>query len=1003
MKNQGLYDPSFEHDSCGVGFVADINGRASHDIVRDGLTILNNLVHRGAVGSDVNSGDGAGILTQIPWEFFGAPSAGIDFPLDNPGETGVGMLFMPKTPALYRKALALVEAGVLSRGGSLLGWRDVPVNSECLGPTALQSQPLIRQVFLRFPGLSGEALERMLYLVRRTWEKAAEAAGLYRDDFYPVSLSCRTIIYKGMFVAPQIPLFFPDLGDPLFTSALALVHQRYSTNTFPSWSLAQPFRHIAHNGEINTLQGNRTMMQAREKSLSSPLFGKSLPDLLPLIGEGLSDSAVFDAVFEFLHRGGRSLEHTMMMMVPEAFGAKYHISQDKRGFYEYHAAIMEPWDGPAALVFTDGVKIGASLDRNGLRPLRYTITEEGRIVLASETGVLDLPAETIVKQGRLGPGKILVVDLEARRIRFNNEVKSRVSRQRPYRRWLEENQVELKGFFRGYSPEEPREEGAPFLPDVFGYTLEDRDRILIPMAEEAQEPISSMGNDAALAVLSDRPQLLYTYFKQVFAQVTNPPIDPYRENLVMSLMSFIGREENILEEGPGHCRKLKLPHPVLTNEDMTLLRRAGEGFEGVPRSVTLGILYEAGGGAPALQAALKRLCAEAENHIREGASFLILSDRGVGPSLCPIPALLAVSAVHQHLIAAGIRHLSALLVESGEVREVMHFAALIGFGASAVNPYLAFQTVAELQGEGRLREGLSREDALDNYIIAVKKGLLKVMSKMGISTLRSYRGARIFEAVGLSESLVNAFFTGTPSRIGGIGLEAVAEAQERRHAKAFSGPKEPLESGGAIHFRKTGERHLMTPEAVVFLQEAVRQGDWDSYRRYAEEINDTSRGLCTLRGLFRFKPGQAVPLDEVEPVESLVKRFVSSAMSFGSISREAHETIAVAMNRLGGMSNSGEGGEDPERYKPLPGGDSRSSAVKQVASGRFGVTIGVPGERQGASDQDGPGGQTGRGGTVAGAQGQRRDCPCEALHPGGHPDYLPRLTTTSTPSKTWPS
>ena len=942
MKKQGLYDSAFEHDNCGLGFVANIKGIPSHGIVQEGLTVLNNLVHRGAVGSD--SGDGAGILTQIPWGFFQAQADKLGFEIANPQESGVGMFFLPSKAPLQKKALSLVEETVTAKGGKILGWRDVPVNPDCLGPTARASMPWLRQLFLRLPGVTGDDLERRLFIIRRALEKGAAAGGINRDNFYISSLSSRRVVYKGMFVAPQIPAFFPDLSDPLFISSLALVHQRYSTNTFPSWSLAQPFRYLAHNGEINTLRGNIAMMRARETTLYSPLFGEELSTLLPIVEEGVSDSATFDSVFEFLHRGGRTMAHTMMMMVPEAFGPKYHISQDKRAFYEYHATMMEPWDGPAALAFTDGRRIGASLDRNGLRPIRYTVTRDDKIVLASETGVLEIAPENILKQGRLGPGKILLVDTEAGRIHYNNEVKASITRRKPYRRWLEEYGVELKGLFQSPRSVDPEPQDMETLQRVFGYTLEDLNMILAPMAKNAQEPVSSMGNDAALAVLSEKPQLLYNYFKQVFAQVTNPPIDPYRENLVMSLMSFIGRDENLLEESPLHCRKLKLPHPILTNEDMAMLR-CSDPFETKEGSaaVTLPMLYGPAGAAVTPEAALKELCRQAEEGISQKASFLILSDRGVGPEAYPIPALLAVSALHNHLVRRGKRHQAALLVESGEVREVMHFATLIGFGASAVNPYLAFYLLAELKAKGRFSEEMKLERAIENYITAVKKGLLKVMSKMGVSTFRSYRGAQIFEAVGLSDELVERYFTGTPSRIGGIGLDSLARDVEARHAAAYgrgnTAEDGVLDSGGNLHYRHSSEKHLMSPGVVVSIQKAVREKDRESYRAYATAVNDSARHLCTLRGLFRFKDRPSLALEEVEPVESLVKRFVSSAMSLGSISREAHETIAVAMNRLGGMSNSGEGGENEERFSPRDNGDNANSFVKQVASGRFGVTI----------------------------------------------------------------
>lgn len=948
--NDGLYSSALEHDSCGVGFVADVNGKSSNAILRDGLTALENLVHRGAVGSD--SGDGAGVLTQIPWKFLTARAASGGVKIPTLSETGVGMVFMPRDDTLRKKCIRIVETTLKGKGALCLGWVEVPVEPDCLGATARSSMPRVVQLFIQLPRYSGDALERRLYILRRTIEKLINKEGISRDDFFISSLSCRTIIYKGMFVAPQLRKFYPDLSDPSYTTAIALFHQRYSTNTFPSWALAQPCRYIAHNGEINTLKGNIAMMKAREHSLSSPLFGEELPALLPLIDESSSDSASFDNVFEFLYQGGRSLAHTMMMMVPEAFGRRYHISQDKRAFYEYHASIMEPWDGPSALLFTDGHNIGGALDRNGLRPARYTVTSEGRIVMASETGVLPIPPETIIKQGRLGPGKILVVDTENGRILYNNEVKASVTRRKPYRRWIEENRVELRGLFQAPRPVKKESQSLTTRQKVFGYTLEDLNMILLPMARDAQEPIGSMGNDQALAVLSETPQLLYAYFKQVFAQVTNPPIDPYRENLVMSLMSFIGREENILDETPIHCHKLKLPHPILTNEDIAMLRSNNPfDYETATGAVTLPILFGPEGVAETLEASLERLCRMAEEGIDGGGSYLILSDRGVGPGKYPVPALLAVSALHQHLVQCRKRHLTALLVESGEVREVMHFAALIGFGASGINPYIAFETLSDLKDRGKLPEDMKLEEAIENYINAVKKGLLKVMSKMGVSTLRSYRASQIFEAVGLSDQVIEKYFTGTPSRVGGIGLDSITRDVLSRHTTAYSpvpvtasatgvnGTSDILDSGGSIHYRLKSERHLMAPEVVALIQKAVKTGDPGVYREYSALVNDRSRQLCTLRGLLRIKEGNPIPIDDVEPVEEIVKRFATAAMSLGSISKEAHETLAIAMNRLGGMSNSGEGGENEERFSPLDNGDNANSFVKQVASGRFGVTI----------------------------------------------------------------
>ncbi len=939
MEKQGLYNPEFEHDSCGVGFIAEVNGEASFETVRDGITILKNLVHRGAVGGDVNTGDGAGIMTQIPFEFFSKAASALGFLLPERGSYGVGVFFLPRDQRKRETLIRLVKDVVAENGSTLVGVREVPVEPDCLGETARVSMPFVIQLFVTFQGQTGDALERRLYILRRGVEKAAARRGFSIDDLYIPSFSCRTVVYKGMFVAPQLEEFYPDLRDPEFKSAIALVHQRYSTNTFPSWSLAQPFRYIAHNGEINTLRGNINKMRARESMLASPLFGEDIQKILPVIDSSQSDSAIFDTALELLVQGGRSMEHAMMMMVPEPFGKRYHISEDRRTFYEYHASILEPWDGPAALVFSDGIKIGASLDRNGLRPARWVVTKSGRVILASEAGVLDVPPEEILKNGRLGPGRMLVVDTRNKRIMYDHEIKSKISRRKPYRHWLDENKIELKGLFRVPDVDLEVPEDIEKLQRVFGYTLEEIDKVLIPMAVRGSEPISSMGNDASLAVLSDRPQLLYNYFRQVFAQVTNPPIDPYREDLVMSLMSFIGKEHNLLDEGPLHCKQLKLSHPVLSNDDMVMLKKAN--VEGQTAAV-IALLYNPQESGRTLEESIDHICKEADRLIDEGNTFLILSDRGVTAEEYPIPALLAVSAVNQHLVLSKRRQCAGLLVETGEVRDVMQIASLIGFGASAVNPYLAFELIKDSMNRGKL-DGLDKLDkAFENYIEAMKKGLLKIMSKMGVSTIRSYKGAQIFEAVGLHPDFIEKYFPGTPTRIGGIGLREIAASTEQRHHLAFDtggAPLAPLDSGGVIHYRRNSEKHRMNPEVVVAIQKAVRENSYEKYREFAEMINSEQKNLCTLRGLFTFKERKSVPLETVESAQSIVKRFASSAMSMGSISKEAHETIAIAMNRLGGMSNSGEGGEDESRFVPLPGGDLAKTFVKQIASGRFGVTI----------------------------------------------------------------
>ena len=936
MNAQGLYHPSMEHDACGVGFVVKIDGTRTHQIVRDGVQILKNLVHRGAVGGDLKTGDGAGMILQIPHRFF---SKVLKFPLPAEGKYGVGMLFLPQQAKDCERAKKMIAVRTAKEGGKIIGWREVPIHPDCLGEMAREVMPSIWQVFVAYDGLEGLALERRLYILRKVLENEAVKLGWALEDFYIPSLSSRTIVYKGMFAAPQFDHFFIDLTDTNLVSALAVVHQRYSTNTFPSWALAHPFHFVAHNGEINTLRGNINKMMAREARISSELLGSEIKKLLPIINPSLSDSGIFDNVFELLTLGGRSMEHAMMMMVPEAFGVKYHISEAKRAFFEYHAAIMEPWDGPAAIAFTDGMKVGAILDRNGLRPARYVITKSGLVIMASEVGVLDINPPDVLEKGMLAPGKMLLVDTAAKRVIKDNEIKSGIARRKPYRQWLEENRIELRGLLQVPGPVEVDEKTLALRQRIFGYTLEDEKMILLPMAENAQEPVGSMGNDAALAVLSNRPQLLYNYFRQLFAQVTNPPIDPYRENLVMSLMSFVGRQGNLLDETPQHCHQLKLSHPVLTNDDIERLKTSNLASF---RVATVPMLFDPSGVPERLENAIQSLCEAVEQKFDQGCSLVILSDRGAGPGQAPIPALLAVTAVHQYLIRKSKRYLGGLVLETGEAREVHHFACLVGYGVNAINPYLVFETLVDLKKRGHISEGLTLEAAIENYITAIKKGLLKVMSKMGISTIRSYRGAQIFEAVGLSDDFVERYFPGTSSRIRGIGLDVVMrESLERFNAAFQKAPAntETLDSGGNYHYRLNAEKHLFSPLAIVNLQKSVREGDYSVFKRYTSEVNDISKNLCTLRGLFKFKKGQPVPIEEVESEDSIVRRFVSSAMSFGSISREAHETIAIAMNRLGAASNSGEGGEDESRYKPLPNGDSRKSMIKQVASARFGVTI----------------------------------------------------------------
>ncbi len=933
MSKDGLYHKSNEHDACGLGFIVNINGRKDHSIVEDGITVLNNLEHRGAVGGDQKSGDGAGMLLQIPHRFF---KTVVGFELPEAGWYGVGMMFLPVKA--QKKAKELVHEVVKKEKGNVWGWRRVPTNAEALGVLARETMPAIWQVFIGFDGLFGDALERKFYILRKCLEKEAVARGWTMNDFYISSLSSRTIVYKGMFVSWQFKNFYPDLRNKEFESAIVMVHQRYSTNTFPSWPLAQPFRFLAHNGEINTIRGNINKIQDREYTLSSPLFGDEIRKIFPVINPEASDSSILDNVLELLVMGGRGMEHALMMMIPEAFGLQFHISLDLRAFYEYHQTLMDPWDGPAALIFSDGMKVGAYLDRNGLRPGRYTITRSGRVILASESGVLPVDAHDVLEKGRLKPGKMFVVDTVRKRVIKDNEIKAAVSRWKPYRRWLAENKIELRGLFQiPYRMRVDRE----YLYErqkAFGYTLEDIKKIIVPMVQNAQEPVGSMGNDSAPAVLSDQPRLLYDYFKQRFAQVTNPPIDPYRENLVMSLSSWVGRQHNILDETEAHCRQLKLTHPVLTNEDMERLRTAN--VKGL-KVTTVAMLFEAKAGA--LENGLNRLCASVEKKVDAGYSIVILSDRNLKRDLAPIPALLAISAVHHHLVRKRKRHLTALILETGEARESHHFATLISFGASGVNPYLVFETIYDLLQRGYFSGPLSFETASMNFITAINKGLFKIMSKMGISTLRSYRHAETFEAFGLSKAFVARYFPHTFSPVGGIGLSIIEKETLQRFTMAmgtYSDNKTHfLPSGGQYHYRRNASQHLMTPEVIVFLQRAVRNGDYDLFKKYSKSVDENSRNLATLRGLFEIRMPKSISIDEVESEQAILERFVTSAMSFGSISKEAHETIALAMNRLHAKSNSGEGGEDENRFRVLANGDSLNSRIKQVASARFGVNI----------------------------------------------------------------
>ena len=938
---QGLYDPEHEHDACGIGFIADIEGRKSHDIVLKGIQILVNLTHRGACGCDPETGDGAGILIQIPHAFFDRECKSLGYSLPAPGEYGVGMMFLPVDPHERILCEGIVERIAEEEGLTVLGWRDTPLNGNAIGRLARSSQPYIEQIFIqRGPEMDQDALERKLYVVRKRAENAvAESELKEKDYFYVPSLSSRTVIYKGLLLAPQITDFYKELLDPDVSSALCLVHQRFSTNTFPSWKLAHPYRYICHNGEINTLRGNVNWMFARQSTLASPLFGEDFQKLLPIITPGGSDSAMIDNAVELLTMAGRSLPHVMAMLIPEAWEHEPTMSDDVKAFYEYHASLMEPWDGPADIAFTDGRVIGAKLDRNGLRPGRYLVTHDGLVVMASEAGVLPIPPENVRMKGRLAPGRMLLVDTEQKRLISDEEIKAQLAARQPYRQWLKENQITLDDLPAPQDVHATNHETILMRQRAFGYTDEDLKTILLPMAKGAEEPVGSMGIDAPLACLSDQPQLLFNYFKQTFAQVTNPAIDSIREGLVMSLNSYIGSEGNIFEETPKNCHTLKLRHPIISNWRLEKLRRVSWGDF---LATTLPARFRVAGGEEELEKAVEELCLRASVAVKSGYTLIILSDRGISLEEAPIPSLLALSAVHHHLIRQKTRNQVALIVESGEPREVMHFALLLGYGASAVNPYLAIETLEDLYRNGAFPADYTWDKVFKNYMKAMDKGLLKVFSKMGISTLQSYQGAQIFEAIGLSKSLVDQYFAGTASRIEGVTLGVLAREALEKHQFAMQPPGESeteLRVGGEYQYRVRGERHLLNPVTVSKLQHAVRQGQFESYREFAEVVDQQNRDLLMLRGMFDFKPARKpVPLEEVEPAAEIVKRFATGAMSFGSISKEAHETLAIAMNRIGGKSNTGEGGEDEERYAPDANGDLRRSAIKQVASARFGVT-----------------------------------------------------------------
>ena len=938
---QGLYDPAHEHDACGIGFVASIGGHKSHDIIRKGIQVLLNLAHRGACGCDPETGDGAGVLIQIPHKFFARECEKLGFALPKAGTYGVGMTFLPVEKHQRLQCEGILERIVREEGLTLLGWRDTPVYASAIGRVARASQPYIQQIFVRCaPGMGEDAFERKLYVVRKRAENEIRESGVEDAEmFYIPSLSCRTIVYKGLLLASQITNFYRELSDPDAVSALCLVHQRFSTNTFPSWQRAHPYRYVAHNGEINTLRGNVNWMQARQSLLQSALFGDDIKKLHPVIAPDGSDSSNFDNAVELLLQSGRSLPHVMAMLIPEAWSGNPHMKPEKRAFYEYHACLMEPWDGPAAIAFTDGRVIGATLDRNGLRPGRYVVTHDDLVVMASEAGVLDIAPEQVKSKGRLQPGKMFLVDTVEGRIVSDKEIKEKLASRQPYAQWVKENQITIDELPEPSRMHFPDAETLLRRQRAFGYSDEDLRMILAPMASKGEEPVGSMGTDTPLACLSDKPQSLFNYFKQLFAQVTNPPIDPIREEMVMSLISYIGSERNILEEAPENCHMLKLAHPLLSNRELEKLRRVSNRDL---LATTLPALFRAKDGEAGLKRALDELCQRASLAVKAGYSLMILSDRGVDKDYAPIPCLLALAAVHNLLVREETRTQVALITESGEPREVMHFALLSGYGASAINPYLALESVENLVYSGELGDSITPEIAVKHFMKAIKKGLLKTFSKMGISTLQSYQGAQVFEAIGLNKGLVDAYFAGTTSRIEGIGLSVLAAEAQMKHEYAFRPLTEfetELSVGGSYHQRVNGEYHLLNPATISKLQQAVRQDSFKTFQEYTDLIDNQNANLCTLRGLMKFKKSETpVPLEEVEPAKEIVKRFTTGAMSFGSISKEAHETLAIAMNRIGGKSNTGEGGEDEERFKADANGDLRRSAVKQVASARFGVT-----------------------------------------------------------------
>ncbi len=944
---QGLYDPQLEHDACGVGFICHIKGKASHAIVSDALQMLENMNHRGGCGCESDSGDGAGLLVGMPDAFLRAECGRIGINLPKAGQYAMGMVFLPRDVAARSTCEQIFERIAREYEMVVLGWRDVPVDSRYVGMTPKKTEPKIRQVFLgmgeRF--FMKADFERRLYLVRQRAENAIEfdtnLPVQAREDFYVCVLSANRTVYKGMLTGDQLGRYYLDLQDPRFASPLAMVHSRFSTNTFPSWSLAHPFRLIAHNGEINTLRGNRNWMRARSGSLQSEVFGDELQKVFPILTESGSDSATFDNCLQFLRVNGRSLPHAVLMMIPEAWQKHELMSDDLKAFYEYHACLMEPWDGPASVAFTNGEMIGAVLDRNGLRPSRYYVTKDDRVIMASEVGVLPIKPQDVASKWRLQPGKIFLVDMKQGRIVDDAEIKGDLVDKRPWRKWLDESMIELDKLPAPGHVHQPDHDTLLVRQHAFGYTNEDVKILITPMAVNGVEGLGSMGTDTPLACLSDRPQLLYSYFRQLFAQVTNPPLDANFEELVTSLITYLGREGNLLEENPKACHLIKLNQPILSNADLAKLREVAAGDL---RSTTLPMLFNVAEGEAGLKVALDKLCDEAAQAVNEGASILILSDRGVGPDLVPIPSLLATAAVHHHLIRQGTRTQCGLVIETGEAREIHHFCLLIGYGAGAINPYVAFETLADMHKQGLFPEtfkdakGQSQaftvEHAKKNYIKAANKGIIKVASKMGISTVQSYRGAQIFEAIGLGKDLIDRYFTGTASRLKGIGLDTVAKESLARHRKAYPPIEvngETLDNGGQYQWRRDGEYHMWNPDTVAKLQQAVRITGLPTFKEYTKLVDDEARHRCTIRGLLNFKKSPTpVPIEEVEPATEIVKRFVTGAMSFGSISKEAHENLAIAMNRIGGKSNTGEGGEDSTASRPTP--TARSAAARSSRS-----------------------------------------------------------------------